>query len=311
MTRQLRPEQLRASYEEPGEMSLTTTKRSLLFNQSLEKGFAVLEAFGAELPSMNLPEIAKAAGVTKSAAQRLAYTLEALGYLHKDPQTKRFSLAPKSLGFAYRYLLASSLVERANPYLLEVNQKTRETVNLSEPEGVEMVFAARFPSPVHSIVHMPVGRRLPMYCTASGRAYLSALSDSEALAILEASNLVKYTQTTNTDVAKLMALVHEARESGYAWANQEYYRGDLNIAVALLDTSGAPVGSINISAATSRWTLESLRKKGAPLLIEAARKISTSPPTPRALAPFHRGYGIADSVSRGSVKARRGKIQSK
>lgn len=278
---------------------LESARQSTLFNQSLEKGFSVLEAFGAGFPSMSLPEVAKAAGITKSAAQRLTYTLEALGYLRKDPQTKRFSLAPKSLGFAYRYLLSSPLVERANPYLLEVNRTIRETVNLSEPEGLEMVFTSRFPSPIHSIVHMPIGRRLPIYCTASGRAYLSLLPENQASDILEASNRVKYTPTTKVDVAKLIALVREARENGYAWSNQEYYRGDLNIAVALVDTSANPIGAINISAAASRWTINDLRKKGAPLLIEAARKISTSRPTPRALAPFHRGYGIADSANRG------------
>ncbi len=271
-------------------------KRPALFNQSLEKGFAVLQAFGAEHPSMNLPEIANAVGITKSTAQRLAFTLESLGYLRKDPQTKRFSLAPKSLGFAYRYLLASPLVERANPYLLELNQKIRETVNLSEPEGLEMVFAARFPSPTHSIVHMPVGRRLPMFCTASGRAYMSALSDAEARAMLTESERIKYTPTTKTDVEKLMALVLEARENGYAWANQEYYRGDLNIAVPLLDVSGLPIAAINISVSSSRWTLDAFREKGAPMLIEAARKISTSPPSRSALAPFHRGYGIFDPL---------------
>ncbi|MBV6305046.1 helix-turn-helix domain-containing protein [Candidimonas humi] len=286
------------SGNETDEGRLEAARQSTLFNQSLEKGFAVIEAFGAEFPSMSLPEIAKATGITKSAAQRLAYTLEALGYLRKDPQTKRYSLAPKSLGFAYRYLLASPLVERANPYLLEVNRTIRETVNLSEPEGLEMVFTARFPSPIHSIVHMPIGRRLPMYCTASGRAYLSLLPDSHVRNIIEASDRVKYTPTTKTDVAKLIALIQEAREKGYAWSNQEYYRGDLNIAVALVDTAGNPVGAINISAAASRWTLDDLRKKGAPLLIEAARKISTSPPTPKALAPFHRGYGIVDSAIR-------------
>jgi DNA-binding IclR family transcriptional regulator len=269
--------------------------RPALFNQSLEKGLDVLQAFGAEFPTMNLPEIAEAAGITKSAAQRLAFTLESLGYLRKDPQTKRFSLAPKSIGFAYRYLVASPLVERANPYLLELNQQTRETVNISEPDGYDMVYIARFPSPIHSIVHMPIGRRLPMFCTASGRAYLSALPDDEARAILEASDRVKFTPTTRTEVGKLMGLLDEARQNGYAWANQEYYRGDLNLSVVLLDARGNPTGAINVSAASSRWTLADMRDQMAPLLIEAARKVSTSPPTRSALAPFHRGYGIPEN----------------
>ena len=49
-------------------------------------------------------------------------------------------------------------------------------MSLSEPEGTDMMFIARFPSLKRFYIHMPVGRRLPMYCTASGRAYLAALA---------------------------------------------------------------------------------------------------------------------------------------
>jgi DNA-binding IclR family transcriptional regulator len=36
---------------------------------------------------------------------------------------------------------------------------------------LEMVFIARFPSHKRFFIHMPIGRRLPMYCTASGGAW--------------------------------------------------------------------------------------------------------------------------------------------
>ena len=247
---------------------------------------------------MTLPEVAEAASITKSAAQRFTFTLEALRFLRKDPATKRYSLDPRALNFAYRYLLSSPLIERANPYLLELNRHSRETVNLSEPSGAEMNFIARFPSPEHSIVHMPIGRRLPMFCTASGRAYLSALPEDEARAILEASDRIKMTSTTVTDVGKLMAMLAEAREHGFTYANQEYYRGDLNLAYPLLNVSRRPIGAMNISAATSRWTMERLREEMVPMLIETARFISTTPPAPSALEPFQRGYGIAVSKSK-------------
>lgn len=37
-----------------------------LFNQSLEKGLAVLRAFNAQRRTMNLAEVAEAAGINKS-----------------------------------------------------------------------------------------------------------------------------------------------------------------------------------------------------------------------------------------------------
>jgi DNA-binding IclR family transcriptional regulator len=279
---------------------------SPLFIQSLSTGLDVLLAFDAERTSMNLPEIAEAAGITKSAAQRFAFTLEALGFLRKDIVTKRYSLTPKALDFSYRYLLSSSLIDRANPYLLELNRRSEETVNLSEPEGLEMVYIARFPSPTHSIVHMPLGRRLPMFCTASGRAYLSALDENEARAVLEQSERVKYTPATETDIGKIMAMLDEAREKGYAYAFEEYYRGDLNLAVPLLGMSGRPVAAINNSAAASRWKRDKLSKEIAPLLIETAHLISTTPATPTALEPFRRGYGIGEPSSRRKAKTSAG-----
>jgi IclR family transcriptional regulator, pca regulon regulatory protein len=276
---------------------------SPLFIQSLATGLEVLLAFNAERTAMNLPEIAEASGITKSAAQRFAFTLEALGFLRRDPATKRYSLDPRTLNFGYHYLLSSPLIARANPYLLELNRRSRETVNLSEPCGVEMVVIARFPSPEHSIVHMPIGRRLPMFCTASGRAYLSALPENEARAILKASDRIRMTPTTVTDLGRLMALVAEAREHGFAYANQEYYRGDLNLAVPLLNVSGRPIAAMNLSAATSRWTMEKLREQMVPMLIETARLISTTPPTPSALEPFQRGYGVEVSPPKRKAKS--------
>ena len=44
--------------------------RDPLFNQSVQKAFAILEAFGGERRALNLAEIAELVGVTKSSAQR-------------------------------------------------------------------------------------------------------------------------------------------------------------------------------------------------------------------------------------------------
>jgi DNA-binding IclR family transcriptional regulator len=265
---------------------------SALFNMSLRKGIDVLMAFGPNRPDMNLPEIAAATGLSKSAAQRFAFTLESMGYLRKNARTKRYSLTPKTMEFGYRYLLVNPLIERANPYLLQLNKYCGETVNMSEPDGSDMVYVARFPTHLHASVHMPVGRRLPMYCTASGRAVLSLLPAEQARRILESSPRPKVTPTTVTDIDSLMELLREARECGYAYSDGEFYRGDFNIAVPICDAFGVPVASVNISAPSTRWTLARLKAEMAPFLLETARLVSTAQPSPQDIEPFRQGYGM-------------------
>lgn len=264
---------------------------SPLFNASLMKGIAVLMAFGPRRTDMNLPEIAEAAGISKSAAQRFAYTLETMGFLRKHPRTRRYALTPKTVEFGYRYLLVNPLIERANPYLLALNRSSGETVNMAEPDGADMVYVARFATPLHATVHMPVGRRLPMYCTSAGRALLSMMHPDEARRILESAPRPRINRNTVTDIEALMDMLAESRETGFSYSRGEYYRGDLNIAVPILDASGAAVAAVNISAPTVRWTMERLIDELVPHLLETRRLISTVVPSPEAIEPFRQGYG--------------------
>jgi DNA-binding IclR family transcriptional regulator len=179
------------------------------------------------------------------------------------------------LDIGYDYFAGHPVIEQATPHLIDLNQACGESVSLSEPDGVDMVFIARFPSRKPFFIHMPVGRRLPMYCTAAGRAYLSALPPAEARAILKRSNLRRFTPTTLHEVPAILAMVDEARESGYAWANQEYYHGDLTIAAPILGEGGRPVAAINIAGTISRSTLDELRTQFSPLLLAAARAASS------------------------------------
>jgi IclR family transcriptional regulator, pca regulon regulatory protein len=83
------------------------------------------------------------------------------------------------------------------------------------------------------------------------------------------------TPHTLTDRQQVWKRVEAAREAGYAWSEQECYRGDLTIAAAVLGDDGAPLAAINISAPTSRWTLSELHAKLAPLLLQTARAASS------------------------------------
>ena len=250
-----------------------------LFNQTVSKALGILEAFGSEKAALNLIEIGTAVGMTKSSVQRCTHTLERLGYLKRDPTMKRWVLTPRTLGIAHAYLTGHELLEQATTHLTDLNQVCGESVSLSEPDGIEMVYIARFPSRKRFLIHMPVGRRLPMYCSGAGRAYLSTLPRKDVQRILRHSDLRAYTPMTLTDSRQILRQIDAARDAGYAWTAQEYYRGDLTIAAPVLAADGAPVAAVNISAPTSRWTLDELRARFSSVLLETARAASSSTAT--------------------------------
>jgi len=248
--------------------------RDPLFNNSVQKALAMLETFGGERRMLSLADLAAAAGMTTSSAQRSVHTLARLGYLRRDARLRRWVLTARALALTEAYLSGHTLLEHATSHLIALNQASGESVSLSEPDGADMVFIARFPSlqPFH--IHMPVGRRLPMYCTASGRAYLSALPPALARRILRRVRLTAHTPQTLTEPQQIWKRIQAARQSGYAWSDQEYYRGDVTIAAPVLGEDGQPLAAVNISAPTSRWTLAQLRAKLAPLLLQSAQAAS-------------------------------------
>ncbi|CAH1696769.1 IclR family transcriptional regulator [Hyphomicrobiales bacterium] len=253
------------------------TTESPLFNNSVEKAFAVLRSFGQKYRSMTLSQIAEAAGINKSSAQRSSYTLEVLGYLCKEPQTRRYMLTPKVLELGFCYIHSDPLLDHANPYLAELNIRCKETVNLWRPDGSDMICIARFPGHLQVTSHMPLGKRLPMYCASSGRAYLSGRPSDEVQRILSLTNFLAYTPNTIVSRDAIAKKIDDGRAAGYCWAYDEYYRGDIAIAAPVLGAEGYAIAAVNISVPITRWTVDDAIAHFSPHVLEVARSISRVP----------------------------------
>src|ERR1700761_5417768 len=218
----------------------------LLFNQSLEKGLNVLRAFSAKRRTMTLAEVAESTSMSKSSAQRMVYTLEKLGYIRKHPLTRRYQLTPRVMQIGFNYLAADTLIDVANPFLSELTNITGETTNLTEPDDDEMVYVSRFVSTKFVPIHMPIGSRIPMYCTGSGRAYLSALPRDEALERLAKMDLIEKTAHHLTDIGEIGQRLADAQRNGYATNREELFIGDMTIAAPVIDSQRRPVAAVHV-----------------------------------------------------------------
>lgn len=256
--------------------TMTDAENSPLYVTALAKGLSILTSFGPSRPAMNMLELAEATGLNKSTVQRSVFTLEALGYLAREGSSKRYRLTVKSLEMGTGYLQTGELIERANPFIQQLNRQTHESCNLLEPWGTDMVYVARFTSHKEMPIHVPIGQKLPMYCTAAGRAYLSALPIEEAADYIERSNRLAFTAHTVTDPARLLELLKRARTDGFASITEEIYVGDIAIGAPVVNADGRPLAAINISVPFSRWRPEQVLSELAPQLVNTARAISSA-----------------------------------
>jgi len=245
-----------------------------LYVRSIEKVFRVLSAFGAGTPTLSLAQVGTLAGVDKSAAQRFTHTLERLGYLHKDAETKRFALTPRSLDLGCHYIRASPLVQRAMPYLLDLSRTAEESVSLTVLDDTEVVYVVRFISRHMVGSNVIVGTRLPTYCTAPGIAMLSRLPKHQAHGILQRVERRAYTPATTWGMPELAAKLETTTARGFATAIEEIFPGDISIAAAITGLRGEPVGAVSLSVSRARMSPEEAEQRFAPLVTGTAQALS-------------------------------------
>ncbi|WP_170984305.1 IclR family transcriptional regulator [Rhodoligotrophos defluvii] len=247
-----------------------------LFVNSLQKGFAVLKAFSRERPRLTLAQITKITGLDKSAAQRFLYTLHELGFITKDEETKQYSLSAKILEFAYTYLYSDPIIERAQPFLVEVHEKTGETVNLAVLDGSDIILISRIPSRHVLSTNIQIGFRLPAIYSASGRVIAALLPQAERERLLDESAYVAYTPNTVIDRKRIRQLIQQAAADGYAMVESQVISADISAAAPVIDGSGRVVAAVSMSVPNTRMKFAEAKRLFVPAVVEAARKISVA-----------------------------------
>ena len=224
------------------------------FVQSLERGLAVITAFGHGRREKTLTEVAKIAGLTRAGARRLLITLEHLGHVRSDG--KYFSLAPKVLDLGFAYLSSQPWWQSAEPFMEQVVNELGESCSAAVLDGTDIVYVA--------------------YATSLGRVLLAAEDPAQARAALEASDRRALTSKTVTEIEALLAILARVREQGFAIVNQELETGLRSVSVPLVSRSGQTVAAMNVSVHASRADITTIESRFVPVLKAAAARISNA-----------------------------------
>lgn len=244
------------------------------FVSSVDKAFQILRAFEQREGSLSLSDIAEVTGLDKSSVQRFTYTLAALGYLRKDQEVRRYTISPKVMSLGMIYLRTDPLVARARHLLYELNKTLDATVNMTVLDDTDVIYVVRYPGRQVVTVDVVLGMRRPAFCTATGRAMLSTMTDDEVADIVDRSKLLPYTEFTKTAPKAILAEVRKARAQGFAVTEQETSIGDISIAAPVRRADGRGTAAVNISVPAAEWKGADAARKLGPTIVDVARAMS-------------------------------------
>ncbi len=242
----------------------------------LMRGIDVLRCFDRDHPTLSLGEVAKMLGWRRTEPFRFLHTLEAIGYLHRDPITKRYRLTTKVLEMGFDALANLPLPELAQPYLERLRDRTNGSAHVGILDGNEVVYIARAASRaiLGSTIH--IGSRLPAHATAMGKTLLASQSDASIRAWLEDNDLERFTTTTLAEVTTLLDDLAQIRARGYAVSNAEFELGIRSVAAPIVDASGEAIAAINVTASSSALDDATIAEIVVPAVREAASELSVA-----------------------------------
>jgi IclR family pca regulon transcriptional regulator len=222
------------------------------FLKTLARGFRVLAYFTPERPEASLTELAEAMDSDSSTASRFTYTLEKLGYLERDEQTKLYHVSPKIFALTVSLSGPRNIRKVSLPYMEELRDTTGETVVLGVRDGAEIV-VIEVVETRHALVPRGwVGGRVPIYCSAIGKALLVHLPQAELKRLLDTVSLVAYTDHTIVNRFNLLKDLDLTRERGWSLNYEEYTRGIVSVGAPIYSGRRVPSGAICVDVPTAR-----------------------------------------------------------
>lgn len=238
------------------------------------KALDILEGLASCTSDVSVSELAEITNLSVSTVYRLLMELTERQYVIRDERTKTYRLGLGVLTLASAVLDKLEIKHIARSALRTLADITGETIHLFCPDGMEAVYIDKIDTPNPIGLKSQIGKRLPLYCTAGGKAILAHKGDAFIKTYIDTIPMHPFTEKTIQKPQQLFEELKRIQQNGYAVDNEEHHSNITCIAAPLLNKDGTPVGSISISGPSYRFPLQkALEYKDA--LIECSKSISS------------------------------------
>jgi DNA-binding IclR family transcriptional regulator len=237
------------------------------------KAFAILETIASAKRPLGVSEIGVLLGLPKPTAHRIVRMLESEGLLQHEPGSRRFVPGVRLVKLGLDIVGAAMRSAPRHAILEALSQEVGETCNFGIISGSHALYLDRVESEWPLGLRFESGSRVPLYCTAIGKLFLSWMPRSKRALMLKSIPLHRYTAHTIVEQNDLEAELEKVRASEVSIDDQEFLAGVVCIAVPVRDAKGQRVAALAISAPLARMSLEEGLKR-VPLLRASADQLT-------------------------------------
>jgi len=220
-------------------------------NQSLERGFQILEYLGGSTKGRAVSDVARATGLHRATAHRLLEVLCSMGYAYKGDD-RRYWIGYNMHLFGYRSNMVARITHHAHPYLVTLAHDVDETVNLGFLEGIQVFIADRVTTDRAHRSEVQIGTYFDAHATSLGKALLSVRPANEVRASYKFTRLSAYTGKTITDVDALLRELTTIKKRGYSINDEEGSPGIRSVAAPILNPHGRAACALAVTGPRAR-----------------------------------------------------------
>lgn len=236
----------------------------------------MLEVLGARPGGCSVMELAEATGLPRPTVHRMLSAFLRRGYVRNGAGPGQYRLGFKVAELGTALLHSLQLRQEAQVHLRRLGEATGETVHLTVLEDGQILYIDKVEADWANIrMASRIGGRMPVHCTASGKAIMSLMPEAEVRRILEARGMPRRTPNTITDPDVWVQRLHEVRAQGVACDAVENEEGVICLAAPIQGHGGAVLGAVSISGPAFRMTEQRLAELQV-LILQAVSRISAA-----------------------------------
>ncbi|MDF1670737.1 MAG: IclR family transcriptional regulator [Roseovarius sp.] len=235
---------------------------------ALVRGVQVLDTVAKSKKSLKVTEIADLIGVAKSSVHGICMTLTELNLLVKKSD-HTYQLGPHIMRWSNRFTHESDVATEFASIWDESSSLPGATITLSVLEGAEVVYLAARNAELSVGYSFRIGMRLPAAFTATGKAFLSFMSNGEVRRLLNDQIPDPLTENSVQDIETLLDELEVVRQQGYSIDNQQVKMGMVCYGASVLDSLNRPIAGVAVSLSA-----DAISEIGEKVIVDNIKEIS-------------------------------------
>ncbi|MEM9221884.1 MAG: IclR family transcriptional regulator [Pseudomonadota bacterium] len=217
---------------------------------AIDRALSVLKFLG-ERPDTGVTEISTGLGLNKSQVFRILQTLEARGFVARDPDDANYALGFQMSALGARAGGQSSLVAVCAPVMDELRDSTAENVNLVVREGSRALVLASREGHYSMRLFAQAGRYGPLHAGGASMVLLAFAPKDLQKTVLSAP-LASFTPATCTNAKTLKQRLAMIRANGYHISQDDFEEGAFSISAPIHSHAGEVIAAISVAGAKAR-----------------------------------------------------------